>query len=278
MSSRGTSQTLASRFFPDFRLICDCQQHRRVRLWRRGVGYAARALAILISVPLAFAAFDFPTSAMNLNLASFGSARQSAPEQPKLHAAASPLSAAEESFFEVATFPVFATPRSREQFISGADGDITLEVFREEYFRQHVPYGAIIHREARRNNLAPELVAAIIQTESNFKPHLVSSKSAQGLMQIVPGTARFLNLSDPFDPEKNIVAGTRYYRYLHNRFKNHTLALAAYNAGEGNVERYKGIPPFRETQQYVVKVNREMRRYRQRIESSYARALLPDGF
>jgi soluble lytic murein transglycosylase-like protein len=146
---------------------------------------------------------------------------------------------------------------------------LTIDLFKEEYFRDHVPYGSIIYREAKKNGLSPELVAAIVHTESDFRASLVSHKSAQGLMQIIPDTARTLGVANPFDPEQNIAAGTRYYRYLLNRFQNERLALAAYNAGEGNVERFGGIPPFTETREYIEKVNTRTGRYRQRVRNTY---------
>lgn len=174
-----------------------------------------------------------------------------------------------------ATLPMFTTPSMRETFLDreGRREPLTLDMFREDYFRRHIPFGGIIYREARRNNLAPELVAAIVHTESDFRPRLVSHKSAQGLMQIIPDTARFLGVKNAFDPEQNIAAGTRYFRYLLDRFENETTALAAYNAGEGNVARYGGVPPFPETRNYVVKVNRRTHRYRQRVHSTYVAAL-----
>jgi soluble lytic murein transglycosylase-like protein len=168
-----------------------------------------------------------------------------------------------------AELPIFTTPAMREQFLTPHLRTMTLDVFKEEYFRLHVPYGEIIYREARRNDLPPELIAAMVHTESDFRPRLVSHKSAQGLMQIVPETAHLLGIADPFDPEENIAAGTRYFRYLLNRFENEAVALAAYNAGEGNVERCHCIPPFQETRDYIERVNRRTDRYRQRVHTTY---------
>jgi len=156
----------------------------------------------------------------------------------------------------------------KEQFLTFPQ-PLALEVFKESYFRMHVPFGDIIYREARRNDLSPELVAAIVHTESDFRPRLISNKSAQGLMQIIPSTARILGVDDPFDPEKNIAAGTRYYRYLLDRFDDETVALAAYNAGEGNVSRFGGVPPFDETRSYISKVKRRTLRYRENFRTSY---------
>ena len=169
--------------------------------------------------------------------------------------------------------PIFTTEAMREQFLAPHLRTMTLDVFKEEYFRLHVPYGSIIYREALRNDLPPELVAAMVHTESDFRPQLVSHKSAQGLMQIIPDTARDLGITDPFNPEENIAAGTKYFRYLLNRFENEAVALAAYNAGEGKVERCRCIPDFRETRDYITRVNRRTDRYRARVHNTYIAAV-----
>lgn len=222
---------------------------------------ASRGVAVLVSVPLAvtaFTALDLPISAMNLKQVSLDSLRS----KTKVTAPAPQVMQQ--------SMPVFDTPAMREQFLSPTPGAVSLDVFKEEYFRTHVPYGAIIYREARRNDLPPELVAAMVHTESDFRPRLVSNKSAQGLMQIVPETARILGIRNPFDPEQNIAAGTRYFRKLLNRFDgNQVVALAAYNAGPTNVARFGGVPPFAETKQYIEKVNHRHTRYRERVRSSY---------
>jgi soluble lytic murein transglycosylase-like protein len=146
---------------------------------------------------------------------------------------------------------------------------LSLEVAKERFFETRVPYGPIIYREARRNNLPPELVAAIVESESDFRADLTSHKNAQGLMQILPSTGRLLGAENLFDPEVNIAAGTKYLRYLINRFDDPRIALAAYNAGEGNVAKFGGVPPFQETQNYLERVHRRTSRYRKRIETSY---------
>ncbi len=116
-------------------------------------------------------------------------------------------------------------------------------------------YNHIIHKKAKENEIDPSLVTAVIKTESNGNPYAVSKKGAMGLMQLMPVTANELQVRDPYDPEENIDGGTRYLRYLIERFDgNLSLALAAYNAGPKVVEKHGCIPPISETKQYVKKV------------------------
>ncbi len=113
-------------------------------------------------------------------------------------------------------------------------------------------------REASRLYLIPEpLIRAVIKVESNYFPTAVSAVGAQGLMQLMPGTARRMAVRDSFDARQNILGGTRYLRWLANMFNGDiVLTIAAYNAGEGAIVRYDGIPPFPETQGYVQRVLR----------------------
>jgi len=107
----------------------------------------------------------------------------------------------------------------------------------------------------QKYNLSPDLLKAVAKVESTFRPHLVSKSGAMGIMQIMPGTARYLGVDDPFDPEQSIMGGARYLRENLDRFEGDIkLALAAYNAGWPAVKKHGGIPPFRETQAYVPKV------------------------
>lgn len=118
-------------------------------------------------------------------------------------------------------------------------------------------YADLINQIASEEGVDPALVRAIIKAESNFDPRAISRRGAQGLMQLMPGTAGRYAVTNSFDPETNIRGGVRYLRFLYGLFPGHlSLALAAYNAGENVVFRYNGIPPYPETRQYVDRVLR----------------------
>jgi soluble lytic murein transglycosylase-like protein len=139
------------------------------------------------------------------------------------------------------------------------------------YMKEEAPVKAsnrsyldIIRRHATSYQLEEALVKAVIKVESDYQPRVVSRKGAQGLMQLIPETAKDLKVSNPFDPYENIRGGSEYLRMMLDLFNNDVeLALAAYNSGPSTVKRYGGIPPYDETQKYVKKVNRYLDYYRQ---------------
>lgn len=248
-----------------YRMICDCQMHaRRERtLWRRSLHAAshlkARGIALIVGVPIALGALQFPTEAMNIVIGN-----SVLRERPSIEARLGENG-----------FAIFTTPAAREQFLDASlrKDIVTIDRVKEQFFQTHVPYGSIIYREAVRNGLSPELVAAVIEAESDFRPRLVSNKNALGLMQIVPETGRLMGADDLFNPTENIAAGTKYLRYLLDRFPDQRLALAAYNAGEGNVEKFGGIPPFPETINYLQRVSERSIEYRQHIRGTFLASL-----
>ncbi len=121
--------------------------------------------------------------------------------------------------------------------------------------KQSPVYDQIIHSKSLKYNIEPSLVNAVIKVESNWNSKAVSGKGAKGLMQLMPSTARELNVKNPFNPEENIEGGVKYLRYLLDKFDGDlSLALAAYNAGPDAIKRFRGIPPFPETRKYVKRV------------------------
>jgi soluble lytic murein transglycosylase-like protein len=128
----------------------------------------------------------------------------------------------------------------------------------EEHGIPESPFGNLIYEMAGRYKLNPYLVAAVVQVESAFNPRALSRKGARGLMQLLPETARRFGLQrkkDLFDPAKNLEAGIRYLKWLSGRFSGDAArVLAAYNAGEGAVDRFGGVPPYQETRNYVTRI------------------------
>jgi len=122
-------------------------------------------------------------------------------------------------------------------------------------------YDPLILRASRRHGLPPALVKAVIRVESAFDTRAVSKKGAMGLMQLMPETAQRLGVHDAFAADQNVYGGAAYLRNLHDRYGSWSYTLAAYNAGPGSVDRYRGIPPFHETREYVRKVLSYYRQY-----------------
>ncbi len=114
----------------------------------------------------------------------------------------------------------------------------------------------LVEQSARAHNVDPLLVESVMQVESGFNPYAISPKGAEGLMQLMPGTSRMLGVRNSFDPVENIEAGVKYLKYLKSVYQDDRLALAAYNAGPKAVEKFKEVPPYRETQDYVERVGR----------------------
>ena len=118
-----------------------------------------------------------------------------------------------------------------------------------------------IKEVADRHGVRADLVAAVIEAESEFNPRAVSRRGARGLMQLMPKTAATLGVDDPFDPKANIEAGVKHLRAMMDRFDNNIpLALAAYNAGEVAVIKHRGVPPYRETRAYVKRITKKLDR------------------
>jgi soluble lytic murein transglycosylase-like protein len=118
---------------------------------------------------------------------------------------------------------------------------------------ERTPYGEVIAAVSEAHGVDPMLVRALIQVESNYRPRARSHRGAMGLMQLMPATARAYKLRNPYDPKANIAAGVKHLKSLIDKW-GVEMALAAYNAGEGAVKKFNGIPPYRETRNYVSKI------------------------
>lgn len=145
-----------------------------------------------------------------------------------------------------------------------------------DIFRQRARVDDLVEEAARKHNVDPLLVHSVIQVESNYNPFAVSPKGAEGLMQLIPSTARRFGVKNAFNPSENIDAGVRYLKYLQGLFEDDRLALAAYNAGEGAVARYKWIPPYPETLDYVDRVGKKYGELK-RDARQKAGTALPEG-
>lgn len=138
-----------------------------------------------------------------------------------------------------------ASPKPAAGRRRGADGSVV----------QGIDFDRLIRSIGSRYGVDPKLIHAVIRQESNYDPFAVSPKGALGLMQLLPSTAERFGVKDVFVPAENIRGGVKYLRYLMDRYPGQAaLVLAAYNAGEGAVDRYGGIPPYRETQAYVARI------------------------
>ena len=138
-------------------------------------------------------------------------------------------------------------------------------------------YDRIIVEASRHFDVDAALVSAVIKAESDYQPRIISHKGARGLMQLMPATAKRFGVTDSFDPAENIYAGARYLHWLLETFDgNADLAVAAYNAGEGNVWKYEGVPPFRETVNYINRIARHIRNATQPADVADAISA-PDG-
>ncbi len=139
-------------------------------------------------------------------------------------------------------------------------------------------YDNIIGEKSSKYNIDPAIVRAVIKTESDWDPGAVSHKGAMGLMQLMPSTAKDMKIINPFDPEDNIEGGTKYLRRMLKRFNgNLDLALAAYNAGPANVEKYGGIPAIRETSRFVKNIREIVKSSARKRESRIYKITYSDG-
>lgn len=122
--------------------------------------------------------------------------------------------------------------------------------------QEHIKFGDIISKVSEKYNVSESLIHAVIKAESAYNPNAVSVKGAGGLMQLMPATAKQYGVSDIFSPSENIDGGTKYLKFLLKKYNgNISLTVAAYNAGEGSVDKYGDVPPFPETRAYVEKIS-----------------------
>ena len=127
-------------------------------------------------------------------------------------------------------------------------------------------YDSLIARMAKAHDVDGGLIKAVIYVESRFNPNAISRKGAAGLMQLMPATADEYGVDNVYDPVQNIEAGVLHLKYLLKRYRNKRLAIAAYNAGQSNVDRYRGIPPYSETRKYVKRVLRYSKIYKNQFQ------------
>jgi Transglycosylase SLT domain len=133
----------------------------------------------------------------------------------------------------------------------------------------------LVEAAAKNLDVSPLLVDSVIQVESNYNPYAISPKGAQGLMQLMPATARRFGVTNSFDAKQNIEGGVRYLKFLQDTFKDDRLAIAAYNAGEGAVTKYGDVPPYAETKSYVDRVGAKYSKAKQRAAEKTAAPVIP---
>jgi soluble lytic murein transglycosylase-like protein len=180
--------------------------------------------------------------------------------KPVPHQNPAALDAARSAAADVKNF-VASQPTAKEEpvraVVNSAEKDPNFGKLAKGYAVTSAEVEQAIADAAASHGVDPNLVKAIIKVESNFNPHAVSNKGAMGLMQLMPGTARNLNVTNPFDVHQNVDAGVKHFRHLLEDFKGDVrLSLAAYNAGEKAVTSHGGIPPYQETQNYVRTITR----------------------
>jgi len=160
---------------------------------------------------------------------------------------------------QIASFEVEDTPPAPSPETAAQQPIVTNPVSpAQPVANNKVDLDEVVRQASQRRQLDPDFVNSVIKAESNFHPRAVSPKGAQGLMQLMPGTAAQLGVSDPFDPKANVEAGTTYLSSLLDLYHDDPIkALAAYNAGPQRVEQYHGVPPYRETHAYISRIVRD---------------------
>ena len=271
MPALKTSRPFQERFLDGYdrsQLRREVQKAKPSRLTGLRKRYATWALGASLALGGIGVPMKMIQDAQNRTTESGGQRNPSAPNEPNVdRGIASDLKTAQAIAQQVAggvqaaaSTPLEAVaeaPQKIAETVAEAPRKIAIatEAAKEQFFRTQVPFGSIIYNEAKKQNVPPELVAAVAHTESKFRPTARSHRGAMGLMQLVPKTGRWMGAQNLMNPAENIRAGTKYLAYLSDRFDgDQQKIIAAYNAGEGNVRRFGGVPPFRETRQYVAKV------------------------
>ena len=253
---------------------------------RRLSGLRRKYAGLALGASLALGGIGIPLKVGSMLQSADGrssSARDTASEQPQSDSAqiASDLATAKQIAAQVAG-GITGAVQEVERTVGGAPAQVSQAPqaiagvagqMKQRFFQREIPFGGIIYGEAMRNDLPPELLAAVVHTESKFIPTARSQRGAVGLMQLTPGTGRWMGASNLNDPAQNIQAGAKYLRYLTDRFAgDQQKAIAAYNAGEGNVRRFKGVPPFQETRNYIQRVRSFQRDLGARFDGQSAEA------